>query len=270
MRTIAGPCRAAAAIAALLLLSTPALAQRGPRGDGPPKTWDIALGVGGSYRPTFEGSDRSRFRPLPVITVNWRDTITFGEGGLSLQAGSGPLRFGGGLTFDGGRKDHDTGGIFGGGDDRLAGMGNIDFTLGARGFASYRLAFVNFSASATKFFGKQNDGVLATFGASAPVPLGRNLVFIPSIRASWADDKYMQTFFGVSPLQASRSIFSAFTARSGLQDVRGGANLIYRFDSHWFAAVNANVTRLVGDSAKSPISISDTNTSVITMLGYRF
>lgn len=263
-------CRAAAAVAALLLVSTPALAQRGLRGEGPPKTWDISLGVGGSYRPTFEGSDRSRFKPVPVITVNWRDTITFGEGGLSLQGGRGGFRFGGGLTFDGGRKDHDTGGIFGGGDDRLAGMGNIDFALGARGFASYRLGFVNFSASATKFFGKQNDGVLASFGASAPLPLGKKLFLIPSIRASWADDKYMQTFFGVTPLQASRSIFPAFTARSGLQDVRGGANLVYRFNTHWFAAVNANVTRLVGDSAKSPISIEDTNTSVTTVLGYRF
>ena len=35
----------------------------------------------------------------------------------------------------------------------------------------------------------------ASLGASAPVPLGRKLIFIPGIRASWADDKYMQTFF---------------------------------------------------------------------------
>ncbi|MEY4965994.1 MAG: hypothetical protein RL274_1577 [Pseudomonadota bacterium] len=257
----------ATAIAALI--AAPVMAQP-MRGKGPPQTWDINLGVGGSYRPTFEGSDRSRFRPLPVITVSWRDTISFGEGGLSAQVRRGPFRAGGGLTFDGGRKDHDTGGIFGGGDDRLAGMGNIDFTLGARGFVGYRMGFIDFNASAVKYLGKQNDGILASFGASTPLPLGKKLIFIPGIRASWADEKYMQTFFGITPLQASRSIFPAFNARSGLQEVRGSANLIYRFNSHWFAAVNTNVTRLMGDSAKSPISFADTNTSVMTLLGYHF
>ncbi len=258
--------------AAALLLALPATAQpmRGPGGKGPPPTWDISLGAGASWRPTFEGSDRSRVRPVPVITVNWRDTITFGEGGLSAQLKRGRFRAGGGLTFDGGRKDHDTGGIFGGGDDRLRGMGDIDFALGLRGFAAYRVGFIDFNASATKYLGKQNDGVLASFGASMPVPLGRKLIFIPGVRASWADDKYMQTFFGVTPLQASRSAFRAFNARSGLQDVRGSANLIYRFDNNWFAAVNANVTQLMGDAADSPISIVNTNTSVTTLLGYRF
>jgi outer membrane scaffolding protein for murein synthesis (MipA/OmpV family) len=221
-------------------------------------------------RPTFEGSDRYRVRPLPVLTVNWRDTISFGEGGLSAQLRRGGLRIGGGLTFDGGRKDHDTGGLFSSGDDRLAGMGDIDFALGFRGFASYRLGIFDFSASATKFLGDQNDGVLASFGISAPMPLSKKLIIIPSIRASWADDKYMQTYFGVSALQASRSIFPRFDAHAGFQDVRGGVNLIYNFNRHWFAGANASVSRLTGDSAASPISISNTSNSAVAMIGYRF
>ena len=257
--------------ATALLVALPAAAQPMRGGmKGPPETWDISLGAGAMWRPTFEGSDRSRVRPLPFVTVNWRDTISFGEGGLSAQIKGGRLRLGGGLTFDGGRKDHDTGGIFANGDDRLRGMGDIDFALGLRGFAAYRVGFIEFNASAIKYLGEQNDGVLASFGASAPVPLGRKLLFIPGVRASWADDKYMQTFFGVTPLQASRSIFPAFNARSGIQEVRGSANLIYRIDDHWFAAVNGNVTRLLGDAADSPISIVNTNTSVMTLLGYRF
>ena len=256
--------------ATALLLALPAAAQPMRGGRPAPQTWEVSLGAGASWRPTFEGSDRSRFRRLPVIIINWRDTITFGEGGLSAQLKGGRLRVGGGLTFDGGRKDHDTGGIFANGDDRLAGMGDIDFALGLRGFAAYRVGPIEFNAAAIKYLGKQNDGVVASLGASAPIPLGRKLLFIPGVRAGWADEKYMQTFFGVTPLQASRSIFPAFNARSGLQEVRGSANLIYRFNSHWFAAVNANVTRLMGDAAKSPISITDTNSSVTTLLGYRF
>ena len=44
--------------AAALLIALPAAAQpmRGPK--GPPKTWDISLGAGASWRNPFEGSDR--------------------------------------------------------------------------------------------------------------------------------------------------------------------------------------------------------------------
>ena len=221
-------------------------------------------------RPTFEGSDRYQFRALPLLTVNWRDTISFGERGLTAQLRRGRLRFGGGLTFDGGREDHETGGLFSSGDDRLRGMGDIDFALGFRGFAGYRMGIFNFQASATKFIGKQNDGMVASFGVSAPIPLGKKLIVIPSIRASWADTKYMQTFFGVSALQASRSIFPRFDARAGFQDVRTGVSLVYSLNRHWFVGANANVSQLVGDSAKSPISISDVNGTTLAMVGYRF
>lgn len=269
MMILAGLGMAAATSAALLFIGiSPAMAQRG--GKPPAQEWDIRLGAAAMLRPTFEGSDRYRVRPLPVLTVNWRDTISFGEGGLSAQIKRGAFRFGGGLTFDGGRKDRDTGGVFGSGDDRLAGMGEIDFALGFRGFAGYRLGIFDFNASVTKFIGEQNDGVLASLGVSTPMPLGKKLIVIPSLRASWADDKYMQTFFGVSALQASRSAFPRFDARAGFQDVRAGVNVIYSFDRHWFMGANIGVSRLIGDSAASPISIADTNGAAIAMVGYRF
>ena len=54
------------------------------------------------------------------------------------------------------------------------------------------------------------------------------------------------------------------------RDVRGGVNLIYSFNRHWFAGADVGVTRLMGDAAASPISISDTNVTVMAMTGYRF
>ncbi len=64
--------------ATALLIAWPAAAQPMRGGRPAPQTWEVSLGAGASWRPTFEGSDRSRFRPLPVIIINWRDTITFG------------------------------------------------------------------------------------------------------------------------------------------------------------------------------------------------
>jgi outer membrane scaffolding protein for murein synthesis (MipA/OmpV family) len=234
------------------------------------REWDVRMGGAALMRPTFEGSDRYRFSGLPFITVNWRDTITFGESGLSAQMRSGNFRYGVGLTFDAGREDSGKGGIFGGGDDRLRGLGDIDFSLGVRGFATWRWQFLEFGAAVTKYTGKQNDGILSDIGVSAALPIADKLLLIPNIRLGFADDKYMQTYFGVTGLQASRSIFPAFTASGGLHQVRGGANLVYSLTDHWFAGVNAGVTHLAGDAAASPISVTDTYATALTFVGYRF
>jgi outer membrane protein len=259
-------------IACAALLAWPSLpALAAPLRDAPKeKEWDVTLGAGVSLRPTFEGSDRSTVHPLPVFSVKWRDTITLGEGGLSAQWHHKRFRIGAGLTFDPGRKDHSSGGIFESGDDRLKGLGTVNAALGIRGFASYRLGPVNFEVSATKYTGSQNDGVLASLGATMPLPLTKRLIIMPHVRASWASGDTMQTYFGVTAAQSAASIFPRFTAGSGLRDVRGGVNIIYQLSPHWFMAADTSVTRLLGDAAKSPISIDDTNVMVTGMVGYRF
>ena len=253
--------------AILGLLSSAALAAPRPAAQS---DWDITLGAGAGLSPTFAGSDRYRVRPLPLVAITWRDTISVGEGGLSAYWHHGRFRIGGGLTFDGGREDHNTGGIFDSGDDRLMGLGKINASLGLRAFASYKLGPANFDVSATKFTGGQNHGVLVNFGLGAPLPLGRRLVLIPHLRATWANGNYTQTYFGVTPVQAAASMFPQFNAGAGLKDVRGGANLIWRFNRHWFIGMDASAGRLLGDAAKSPISFSDTDVTVFATIGYHF
>jgi outer membrane scaffolding protein for murein synthesis (MipA/OmpV family) len=258
------------ALAALFVFAAMLPAMAAPMRPDAPRDWDVTLGVGGSLRPTFEGSDRSSFHPIPVLSVRWRDIITLGEGGLNAAWHHGRLRIGGGLTFDPGRKDHSSGGIFESGDDRLRGLGTVNAALGFRGFADYRLGPANFQVSATKFTGSQNDGVLVDFGVSAPLPLSRKLILMPHLRASWADGRYTQTYFGVTPVQSAASIFPVFAAGSGFKDVRGGATLIWRLNTHWFVTTDVSAIQLVGAAKRSPISISDTNVTLLSAIGYHF
>jgi outer membrane scaffolding protein for murein synthesis (MipA/OmpV family) len=228
------------------------------------------LGAGGAMRPTFEGSDRYTGKPLPVFSLRWRDTIALGEGGLSVYWRHRGFRVGGGLTFDPGRRDHNSGGIFDSGDDRLKGLGKIDASLGLRGFMDYRLGPAVFAVSGTKYTGAQNDGVVVDFGLSMPLPVGRRLIVTPHVRANWASGAYMQTYFGVTPIQSAASIFPVFNAGSGFKDVRSGVNILYRLTPHWYLGADASAIRLLGSAAKSPISISDSNAAVMSFVGYRF
>ena len=107
------------------------------------------------------------------------------------------FHFGGGLTVDPGRKDHSSGKISESGDDRLKGLGTIRASPGFRAFTSDRLSLFNFELSAEKSL---NHSVTGSLGLSAPLPLGRKLILMPHVRATWADGQYMQTYFGFPPV----------------------------------------------------------------------
>jgi outer membrane scaffolding protein for murein synthesis (MipA/OmpV family) len=220
--------------------------------------------------PTFEGSDRYQVMPMPLVSITYKDMISLNANGLSAYWRTGDLRIGAGLTYNPGRSDSKDNGLFGNGDDRLRGMGDIDAALGLKAFASYHLWMVDLSAAVTKYTGNDNDGVVVDLGLALPYKLTDKLTLTPHAGATWANQDYMQTIFGVTTTQAARSGFARYDADAGFKDIRAGVDANYRFDEHWFLSVRADVKRLVGDAAKSPISFSDTGVTVATMVGYKF
>lgn len=221
-------------------------------------------------QPTFHGSDRYRGTPVPLVIIRWRDTVALGAEGVSLYWHNGNLRIGGGVNYEGGRQDHETSGVLSSGDDRLKGLGNVDASVGVRGFVSYKVGPVNLDTSATKYLGSQNKGILVNIGASAPFELTKRLIFRPHVAMTWTDDNYMQTFFGVSPSQASHSIFPSFSPGSGLEDVNGGVTVVYILNEHWFWGADATATQFLNYAARSPITIANTNATLATVIGYHF
>jgi outer membrane scaffolding protein for murein synthesis (MipA/OmpV family) len=240
-----------------------------------PRLWDVTLGGGVAVRPTYEGSDRYRVAPVPFVNITYDDMISLGVNGLSAYWHRHNFRVGGGLTYSGGRKDSESNGIFDQGDNRLKGLGDINAALGLKAFAAYNLGLLEFNGSVTKFVSGNNgaganNGTLVNLGIARLIKLTSQFTVTPHIGTAWANHNYMQTFFGITPVQATNSSFSRFAAHSGFKDVEAGINANYRFDQHWFVGANADVKELTGDAAKSPISFSDTQVIFMTMAGYHF
>jgi outer membrane protein len=235
-----------------------------------PVVWDINLAAGVAMQPTFRGSDRYRATPIPLVIIRWRDAVSLGQDGLSLYWHENNFRIGGGVSYDGGRLDHESSGILNSGDNRLRGLGDVDASVGLKGFASYKMGPVYLDTSFTKYLGSQNKGVVLNLGASAPLALGKQFVVRPHIGMTWADDNYMRTFFGVTPVQASRSIFPQFNTGAGLEDVDGGLTVVYLLNKHWFLGADASATRYLDQAARSPITMTDTNATVAAVVGYHF
>ena len=235
-----------------------------------PAPWDISLAAGAAMQPTFPGSDRYRVSPVPLVIIRWRDTASLGVEGLSLYWHHDNLRIGGGVNYDGGRLDHESDGLLSSGDNRLKGLGDINSAVGLRAFLSYKWGPVYFDTSVTKYLGSQNKGLLANFGVSAPVAIGKQFVLRPHLGSAWADGNYMQTYFGVNALQASRSAFAPYSTGSGIRGINGGLTIVYRLSQHWFWGADVTATRYLNGAARSPITISDTNTTVASVIGYHF
>src|ERR1700761_5346557 len=227
-----------------------------------PAVWDINLAIGAAMVPTFHGSDRYRATPIPLVVIRWRDTVSLGDDGLNLYWHNSKLRIGGGVSYDGGLLDHETDGILSGGDDRLKGLGNIDASVGIRGFVSYMMGPVYFDTSAIKYIGPQNKGIVVNLSASSPLALNKHFIVRPHLGLTWVNDSYMQTFFGVTSRQASQSMFHQFNGSGGLEDVNGGLTLVWLLNRHWFLGADASATEFLGPAGRSPITISNTNATV--------
>jgi len=258
----------AACVAGSLAVSATAQAQEGgaPAKDG----WDVTAGAGVGVRPTYEGSDERRTTALPFVQATYDDMVSLGVDGLNVYWHQDHFRFGAGLSYDSGRKDHKAGGIIDSGDDRLRGMGNISGAAGLKLFGAYNFGRLNVTGAVTKFDGSDNKGLIADVGADLPFKITDKLMVTAHAGATWANQDYMQTFFGVTPTQAADSGFREFTPKAGLKDVEAGVKAVYRLDQHWFVSANLGVRRLEGDAASSPTSFSKNEPAFITVLGYHF
>ncbi|MEN6437045.1 MAG: MipA/OmpV family protein [Syntrophobacter sp.] len=241
---------------------------------GQPREWDVKLGAGLMVGPRYEGSDEYVASPIPYFNVAWRDIVSLGLGGLDVNVLRGSnYRLGGGLTYNPGRTEKGNS-FFGtdlyGTDDNLRGLGDIDAALGIRAFGSYMLGPVSFRASITKYTGDQNDGLLLNLGLSLPFHPMNRLTLAPAVNVTWADDNYMQTFFGVTALQSARSGLPIFDAGAGIKDVTAGLNATYTLDQHWFLLTNAGVKLLLNDAGDSPITRESTSAVFSTIVGYHF
>ena len=259
----------------IVALSSPSPSAHGQPADDPfaangkPSAWTVILGAGAAVRPTFEGSDRYFVTPVPVVSINYRDMISLDTSGLSAYWRFAGLQAGGGLTYNLGRRQGGNS-VFTPGDERLNGLGDIPAAPGLRAFAKYQLGPVVLGATLTKYLAEGNNGLLIDVLLEAPYRLSERTTITGRLSATWADQSYMQTWFGVTPAQSRSSGYAVYQAGSGIKNVGLGVSLRHHLSASWLLSGEARVSRLTGYADGSPITVSDVNMGFLAMIGYRF
>lgn len=265
------PVRLRIAVVALSIsMGLPAMvsADGPPRGERPPeKGWSLTLGGGGLLSPDYEGSDDFEFRALPYISAKYDDWLSFSvPEGLKLTAiNEGGFRAGilAGYRFD---RDEDD-------NDALDGWGDIDGTAELGAFAEYKIDSVKFAVDVRQGLSDET-GLMATLSARHESRIGPSRISIGP-QVTWADDEYMQTYFGITATQAGASTtgYSAYAAAGGVKSFGLGLSVFTPVTDSWAITAIASVNQLSGDAADSPIVTdegSETQYMVGIFAGYRF
>ncbi len=236
------------------------------------KDWDIRIGAGALYQPEFEGSSKYTVTPLPLLSVNYRDLVFLQGPMLGVNAftwrdatGGSKFQVGPLVRYQLGRDEDDS--------DDLRGMGDIDGSVEIGGFMNYAVGAWSAGLSVFRDVGDSHDGL------TAKVSAGHRFAFTPRISlrseifTTWADDNYVQTFFGVTGAQSARSGLREYRPEGGFKDAGLTLDLDYKLTENWSLIGRAGYKRLLGDAADSPLvkDRGDANQfSTGLMIGYRF
>lgn len=231
-------------------------------------TWEVRVGAAMTVRPRYEGANDYYILGGPSIDVRYKDLAFASTGeGIGFNAiHTERVRMGLAITYDMGRrekKDH----------DHLAGMGNIGIVPETKIFAEYVVSKefpLVIRANIRRQLGG-SDGWIGDVGAYMPMPGSSEKFFwFLGPTMSFADSRYMQTWFGVNAQQAARSQYAEYHPGGGIKSYGGGVSAIWMFSKHWFATADFGVSALVGDARNSPIVQRSTNLTGDISVNYQF
>lgn len=229
----------------------------------PTGNWQVALGAGALVAPEYEGSDELTVDPIPYFSISWNDRIFLNlERGLGVYAyRDDRFRLGVSVGYAQGRDQDDS--------DRLRGLGDIDAAARGQVFARYSLGQVNLGLDLTQDFGG-TDGFQVRPSVGLDYTLTEKVKLSPEVSATWASDDYMQSYFGISPTQASRSALRRHDAEAGFKRADLKVAATWSMTSKWFTTAKAGVGYLMGDAADSPITDRRIQPSAGLFVGYKF
>lgn len=240
--------------------------------------WEGAIAFTASYAPTFQGSPDARVRVTPGFYVRYgRVSISSAAGFVTRRAddvirGLGVdlrrtdrLRVSLSARYDSGRDESR--------DPALAGLGDIKPTLRLRLGGGFRISDdwrigASWSVDA---FGRGG-------GNWGEMNIGRSYPITPDTSWSWnaslsaAGDRYMQTYFGITPEQSANTggRYAVYEPNAGLRDVAVSIGLKSDLNERWVGLLGAGASRLLGPAAHSPLTTERNGWGVNAGLAWRF
>jgi MipA family protein len=223
-----------------------------------------ALGLTVSYRPEFPGASRSVFKFTPGLFLRYgRLTLTNASGfatrraddvvpGLGLDVlRSDRVKAGLSLRADAGRRESSA--------SAFEGLGDIKPTLRLRVGASWHVHGPwRLGAAWSEDILGRHAGGYGDISGGWESRLDADTSFSLGTSLGVANKAYMQAYYGVNEAQAlrCRKGYAVYTPGAGAREWGLYANMRHDFGRDWIVIAGANVSRLLGPAAASPLTTS--------------
>jgi outer membrane protein len=223
-----------------------------PKDDGPLL---ITLGANGVWGPRFEGARRNEIGPWPIISwrnansKEWLDLPTDGIDYALVETENfraGPVGY-----F---RWQRDNATISQRGFRRFGeGRNSIDLSLEAGGFVEYWPSQWLRTRVELRETVVGADGLVALLSSDAVWKPDKAWTFSFGPRLSLADRRFMESYYGVTPIQSAATGLPAYAPSAGIRSYGVGAMVRYKMSEAWTTQVFADYQHLTGSAGDSPV-----------------
>ena len=189
----------------------------------------IMLGGLGAVKPKYEGSNQYEVSGFPFVAMKYKKIFFLNHlDGLGVNVLYAPnFRFGIALNYYESR-------------DFIHGFSDsVPLGVDAGVFGSISFGRLSAKLKLRQDISNNHNGRLFSGRLAYRVPWSKKLRVNLNVNATYADDEYMETYFVLDG--------------GGVKDMGGGAVFMYLLDKDWTFITIANYTRLLNDTAKSPL-----------------
>ena len=227
---------------------------------------DLGLGVGAA--PDYEGSEDYQAVPIPYANVKWANHMSINWLGNKAKVNLIPSPFWrGGLIgeYIPERANVDN--------NRVDKLRDVDASLMLGGFFGFQYNYWSASIEAMQDVADGNDGSIVRLNGGYFIPIDETWSLALGAFTTWADDDYMESYFGINNNNSARSGLKTFDADAGFKDVGLNLSASYKPWEHWGLMGLLSYKRLLGDAEDSPVVDKEGNANQYTggiILFYRF
>jgi len=213
---------------------------------------NVRIGLGPVIFPDYDGSDDYKISVKPLFTLRYRDIFQIDNNRLRIFiVGSDALfpseRFKvGPLVKIGSGRNEDS-------NPDLAGLGRVGTSVEFGVFASYDIGPAQLRLRVQKDVANGHSGAVVIADVQSGIYKTERLTVVASLSTSWADRRYMDSFFGINTMQSLASGLPVFNAWSSVKDLKGGVGANYNLSDHWSVMGFAGYSRLFGDASNTPL-----------------
>ena len=150
-------------------------------------------------------------------------------------------------------------------------MGDIDMRGELGAFFNYSFSRELVATSSLRYgAGNSSNGALLNLGATYSTAVAPNWRMGAGVSGTWANQAYMESYFGVTEAQSTTSGYAPYTPSAGLRDLRASLSATYLMSPRMVITAAVSYDMLQGSAKDSPLSLQPNVFSGVVALTYGF